>query len=161
MSIVSVSNRWLNRLYKMLAILLVLLAVLISALRLFSPYVDHYRQDFQDYINANNQTNLVIGGLGMNWQRSGPTLIANQVTLVNTYGAYVYVKHLEIQVDFWATLTMQRLISSNLILDGAVVNVEQNAWQTSNTTEQDSTPPDTNQQLDGFKQIADIFFKPH
>jgi len=157
MSIVSVSNRWLNRLYKMLAILLVLLAVLISALRLFSPYVEHYRQDFQDYINANNQTNLVIGGLGMNWQRSGPTLIANQVTLVNTYGAYVYVKHLEIQVDFWATLTMQRLISSNLILDGAVVNVEQNAWQTSNTTEQDSTPPDTNQQLDGFKQIADIF----
>ncbi|MCI2282850.1 hypothetical protein L3081_04815 [Colwellia sp. MSW7] len=132
---------------------------MISALRLFSPYVDHYRQDFQDYINANNHTNLVIGSLGMNWQRSGPTLIANQVTLVDTNDAYVYVNHLEIQVDFWATLTMQRLISGNLILDGAQVNLEQDVWDSSerNPSTQDNTTSGTVKPLDGFKQISDIF----
>lgn len=150
--------------------MLVLLAVLISALRLFSPYVDHYRQDFQDYINANNQTNLVIGGLGMNWQRSGPTLIANRVTLVDTNGAYVYVNHLEIQVDFWATLTTQSLISSNLVLDGAVVSLEQvsleqNTWDKSkdsvaeqeSVVEKDNATLTPNEPLEGFKQIAEIF----
>jgi len=155
MSIASVSNLWLNRLYKILAIMLVLLAVLISAFRLFLPYVEHYRQGFQDYINDNNQTNIVIGGLGMSWQRSGPTLIANRVTLVDTDGAYVYVGHLEVQVDFWATLTTQRLISSNLILDGAVVSLEQGAWQTPEANE--STPLSSDEQRDGFQQVSDIF----
>jgi len=155
MSIASVSNRWLNRLYKILAIMLVLLAVLISAFRLFLPYVEHYRKDFQNYINTTNQTNIVIGSLGMSWQRSGPTLIANRVTLVDTNGAYVYVGHLEVQVDFWETLTTQRLISSNLILDGAIVSLEQGAWKTQEKGGISSV--DDNEQLDGFEQVADIF----
>jgi len=159
MSIANVSNRWLNRLYKILAIMLVLLAVLISAFRLFLPYVEHYRQSFQDYINTNNQTNIIVGGLGMSWQRSGPTLIADRVTLVDTDGAYVYVGHLEVQVDFWETLTTQRLISSNLILDGAVVTLKQGAWKAKEKSEAKgkSTSLNTNEQLDGFGQIADIF----
>tara|TARA_R110001592_G_scaffold6550_3_gene35233 strand:- start:2986 stop:7107 length:4122 start_codon:yes stop_codon:yes gene_type:complete len=159
MSIASVSNRWLNRLYKILAILLVLLAVLISAFRLFLPYVEHYRQDFQNYINTNNQTHIVIGSLGMSWQRFGPTLIANRVTLVDTNGANVYVDHLEVQVDFWATLTTQRLVSSNMILDGAVVTLDQGAWHTQKNSDvkDKSTALNSNEQLDGFKKISDIF----
>lgn len=159
MSIASVSNRWLNRLYKILAIMLVLLAVLISALRLFSPYVEHYRQDFQDYVNESNHTNLVIGGLGMNWQRSGPTLIANRVTLLDDNGAYVYVHHLEIQIDFWSSLTTQTLISSNLILDGAIVSLEQNIWDSaqSSVEKENTAELKATEQVNGFKQITDIF----
>lgn len=159
MSIVKVSNRWLNRFYKILAMLLVLLAVLISAFRLFLPYVENYRQDFQDYINTNNQTNIVIGALGMSWQRSGPTLIANRVTLVDTNGAYIYINHLEVQVDFWATLTSQSLISSNLILDGAIVTLEQKVWQKQKIVDvnnQDTTS-NANEQFDNFQQISNIF----
>ena len=139
--------------------MLVLLAVLISAFRLLLPYVEHYRQDFQQYINNNNQTNIVIGGLGMSWQRSGPTLIANRVTLIDTKDAYVYIGHLEVQVDFWATLSTQQLISSNLILEGAVVTLEQGAWHsTENSNIQDeNTSIDANVQLDGFQKISDIF----
>ena len=155
MSLANVSNRWLNRLYKVLAIMLVLLAVLISAFRLFLPYVENYRQDFQDYINESNQTNIVIGGLDMSWQRFGPTLIANRVTLVDTNGAYVYVGHLEVQIDFWATLTTQRLISSNLILEGAVVTLEEGAWKTQELSK--NSTQNNRKQLDGFQQISDIF----
>jgi len=162
MSIASVSNRWLNRLYKILAIMVVCLAVLISAFRLLLPYVEHYRQDFQDYINNNNQTNIVIGGLGMSWRGSGPTLIANQVTLIDTDDAHIYIEHLEIQVDFWATITTQRLISSNLILDGAKVNIDQSIWSAQNIN--NNTPAtqikaiaDTNNKSNGLQQVSDIF----
>jgi uncharacterized protein (TIGR02099 family) len=65
------------------------------------------------------------------------------------------VNHLEVQVDFWATLTTQRLISSNLILDGAIVTLEQDAWHTQEKGE--SLPSSTNDRLDGLEQIADIF----
>jgi uncharacterized protein (TIGR02099 family) len=161
MSITSASNRWLNRLYKILAILLVCLAVLISAFRLLLPYVEHYRQDFQNYINNNNQINLVIGGLGMSWRGSGPMLIANQVTLIDTEDAYITIEHLEIQVDFWATITTQQLISSNLILDGAIVNVDQRAWNSQNkkntNSAQKNPSSNTNEKSSDFEKISTIF----
>ena len=118
----SILNRWLNRSYKVLAILLVLFAVLISAFRLFLPYVEHYRQDVQYYINEKNKTNIIIGGLAMSWQRWGPTVIAKQVSLVNNDDAHIYIDEIEVQVDFWSSLIQQQLVSSNLILAGA--NIE-------------------------------------
>ena len=147
MSIANVANRWLNRFYQILAIMLVLLAVLISAFRLFLPYVEEYRQQFQDYINTTNQTNIVIGGLGMSWQGSGPIIIASQVTLIDTPESYIYVEHLAAQIDFWATVSTQELISNNLILDGAVVVVKPGKWPKSKVNERNT----------GFNNIADIF----
>ena len=136
--------------------MLVLLAVLISAFRLLLPYVEHYRQDFQDYVNNKNQTDFVIGSLGMSWQRSGPTLIANRVTLVDNKNAYVYISNLEVQIDFWATLKAQRLISSNLLLDGAIVSLNEQAWQ-NQSDDEPNVSENTNDSLDGFKRISDIF----
>ena len=162
MSIASVSNRWLNRLYKILAILLVCLAVLISAFRLLLPYVEHYRQDFQNYINNTNQTNIIFGGLGMSWRGSGPTLIANQVTLIDTEDAHITIENIEIQVDFWATITTQKLISSNVILEGAIVNVDQRMWNSpgtkkdTNGTQKKSTT-NVNKQSNAFQQISALF----
>ncbi|PHR83447.1 MAG: TIGR02099 family protein [Colwellia sp.] len=161
MSIASVSNRWLNRFYKILAIMLVCLAVVISAFRLLLPYVELYRQDFQDYINNNNQINIVIGSLGMSWQGSGPTLIANQVTLMDTEDVHITIEHIEIQVDFWATITTQQLISSNVILEGAIVNVDQAVWrsQDNNKPNAISNKPTANvtEELNDFQQISAIF----
>lgn len=128
MSIVSTSNRWLNRLYKTVAIILVLLAVAISAFRLFLPYVHHYRIPLQDYLNDRSQTNISIGSLDMTWQRSGPVLLISDVTILDTEHASVAIEKLELQVDFWKTLTQQNLITKNLILTGAQVRVSE-LWQ--------------------------------
>jgi len=160
MSIASVSNRWLNRLYKILAIMLVSLAVFISASRLLLPYVENYRLDFQNYINKQNQTNFVIGGLGLSWRGAGPLLIANQVTLMDTEVAHITIEHLEVQLDFWATISTQQLVSSNLILDGAIVNIDQRKWTTqesnSSLTEKNTTANANEKPID-FKEISKIF----
>ena len=121
MGIVSTSNRWLNRLYKTVAIILVLLAVLISAFRLFLPYVHHYRLPLQDYLNDTSQANIAIGNLSMTWQRSGPILVISDVQVLETESASLFIDQLELQVDFWRTLTEQNLISKNLILQLFVV----------------------------------------
>ncbi len=157
MSVTSVSNRWLNRLYKILAILLVLLAVLISAFRLFLPYVEHYREGFQDYINETSQTNIVIGGLGMSWQRWGPTIVTKQVTLLDNDDAYIYIEHIEMQIDFWSSITQQRLVSSNLILDGAQFKVAQAAWSSKETTKLAQGSKTASKTFGGFEQISSIF----
>ena len=128
MSIVNTSNRWLNRLYKTVAILLVLLAVLISAFRLFLPYVHHYQLPLQNYLNEQFQANISIGKLSMTWQRSGPILIIGDVQVFETESASVFIKQLELQVDFWSTISQQSLISKNLILSGAIADFSEKLW---------------------------------
>ena len=161
MSIASVSNRWLNRLYKILAIMLVCLVVLISAFRLLLPYVENYRQDFQDYINNNNHTNFVIGGLGMSWEGSGLTLIANQVTLIESEDLHITIENIEMQFDFWATITTQQLILSTLILDGAIVNIDQHAWSSqggkNNNIRQKKSFSNVNKKSSDFQKISAVF----
>ena len=157
MSVTSVSNRWLNRLYKILAILLVLLAVLISAFRLFLPYVEHYREGFQDYINESNQTDVVIGGLDMSWQRWGPTVVIKQVTLLDNDDAYIYIESLEVQIDVWSSIAQQRLVSSNLILDGAQFKLTQGTWSSKEPAKQTKAVTPDNKAFRGFKQITSIF----
>ena len=156
MSIVSTSNRWLNRLYKTVAILLVLLAVLISAFRLFLPYVHYYKQPLQNYLNEISQANVTIGTLNMAWERSGPILIIGDVQVLETEKASVFIKQLEIQVDFWRTLKEQNLISKKLILSGAIVNVSEKLWLGEN--DQDSlgkTKKDN--EVDEINVISDLF----
>ena len=158
MSFTSISNRWLNRTYKIMAILLVLVAVLISAFRLLLPYVEHYREDFQNYINQQNQTNIVIGGLGMSWQRWGPTVIAKQVILVDNDDAHIYIDEIEMEIDFLSSLTQRQLVSSNLILDGAKVELSPSLWVKNQPVEekQDNVAKEPSESS-AFEQISSVF----
>lgn len=121
MSFSTITNRWLNRFYKSIAVLLVLFAVLISALRLLLPYAHNYRQDFQDYLNQTYQSKITIGILTMDWQKLGPALVAKNVNLVNTDGIEVFIESIDIRVDFWRSLRARQLITQDFTLVGAKV----------------------------------------
>lgn len=156
MSIVSTSNRWLNRLYKTVAILLVLLAVVISAFRLFLPYVHHYKLPLQNYLNETSQTNIAIGTLSMTWQRSGPILIIGDVQVLETEKASVFIEQLEMQVDFWRTLTERSLISKDLLLSGARVNLSEKLWLGKEDTDTSGKVKKDNE-ADDIEVISDLF----
>ena len=156
MSIVSTSNRWLNRLYKTVAILLVLLAVVISAFRLFLPYVHHYKLPLQNYLNETSQANIAIGTLSMTWQRSGPILIIGDVQVLETEKASVFIEQLEMQVDFWRTLTERNLISKDLLISGARVNLSEKLWlgkESKDTVEKMKK----DNEADDIEVISDLF----
>lgn len=154
MSIVSTSNRWLNRLYKTVAIILVLLAVAISAFRLFLPYVHQYREPLQDYLNESAQTNIAIGSLDMTWQHFGPSLVIGEVTVLQTEHASVEIESLEVQVDFWKSISQQSLISKDIIITGAQIEVTER-WQQHSDTEESST--DTEPEAKDIDAIIDVF----
>ena len=104
MSISAFSNRWLNRLYKVLAILLVLFAVLISAFRLSLPYAHNFHQDLQYYLNETYDSNVSIGSLSMEWEVDGPTIVVEKVNVLDTQTANIFVSRMELTVDFWGSL---------------------------------------------------------
>lgn len=156
MSIVSTSNRWLNRLYKTVAILLVLFAVFISAFRLFLPYLHHYKLPLQNYLNDISQANIALGTLSMTWQRSGPILIIGDVQVLETESASVFIKQLEMQIDFWATISEQNLISKNLIISGATVNLSEKLWL-GKKDKGSSSKTKIDNEVDDIEIITDLF----
>lgn len=157
MNIVSTSNRWLNRLYKTVAILLVLLAVVISAFRLFLPYVHHYKLPLQNYLNETSQTNIAIGTLSMTWQRSGPILVIGDVQVLETEKASVFIEQLEMQVDFWRTLTEQNLISKDLLISGARVNLSEKLWLNSKENKDTLGKVKKDSEANDIEVISDLF----
>ena len=146
MSISTVSNRWLNRLYKSMAILLVLFAVLISALRLFLPYAHNYRQDVQNYINTRYNSDILIGSLNMGWSKQGPSLVTENVSLLNTDAAEVFIEKIDVSFDFWQSLSERRLITKDFTLSGAKVLLNS----------LDNTPDSDEFAID---QITELFFE--
>lgn len=127
MSVSRVLNRWLNRVYKSLAILLVLFAVSISAFRLFLPYAHHYKTVFEDYINSTFNANVQIESISMRWQEFGPTLIATNINLLRTQTSAIDIEKMDIRVNFWDSITSRKLISHYLTLDGVKVSFDQTA----------------------------------
>ena len=160
MNIVSTLNLWLSRLYKTAAILLVLLAVIISALRLFLPHVHHYKLHVQDYINQTSQANITIGTLTMKWQQSGPVIFIDKIDVLDSENAAVSIEQLELQLDFWETLSQQKLISKDLILSGLEIDLSEALW--SSHLVDDSKAVNNNQYSDAnidadINAISDLF----
>ncbi|GLX77853.1 DUF3971 domain-containing protein [Thalassotalea insulae] len=147
------SNRWLNRTYKCIAILLVTFAVLISTLRLLLPYAHNYRTDLQDYINQTYGSNIIIGALDMGWQSSGPTLVASNVSLLQSDEAEVYVQAFDLNIDFWQSLQHRRLITRDFSLNGVKILVN-NAMVSETSVSSDDTSMLTNLMEMFFSQIG-------
>jgi uncharacterized protein (TIGR02099 family) len=129
MSVSRVLNNWLKRLYKLLAVLLVVFAVLISTLRLFLPYAHNYRENVEDYLNTTYNTNISIGSLTMGWQKSGPTLIVQQVKLLSNKNAKITIDNLEVELDFWRSLRTRKLVTQDFAISGAELEFEQKSLE--------------------------------
>ena len=142
MSVSAVLNRWLKRLYKLLAILLVAFAVLISTLRLFLPYAHNYRQNVEDYINTTYNSNISIGSLSMGWQKSGPTLITRQLELLSRDASKIYIDSLEVELDFWRSMRSRQLVTKDFVITGAELTFEQGALINSAEDISDTEEPD-------------------
>ncbi len=122
-------NRCLNQLYKVIAITLVLLAVAISSLRLMLPYAKNYRVNLQNYINKNYQLNMVIGNINAGWSTLGPGLVIQNVSVLQTEQASIFIDRIDFKIDFWSSVKAWQFITSDFTLTGAKVFVDKVALE--------------------------------
>lgn len=125
MSTSRVINRWLNRAYKSIAILLVIFAVLISSLRLFLPYIQQYKVDVEHFINNANDSHIAIGELSMEWEKLGPSIVVKDVSLLETQSTDIFIDQVHIHLDFWQSLLKGRVITQDVTLKGAQVLIKE------------------------------------
>ncbi|WP_371376659.1 YhdP family protein [Thalassotalea aquiviva] len=147
-------NTWLSRLYKTLAVLLVLVAVLLSSVRIFLPYAHTYKQDVEDYLNQSYQGDIEIGELTAGWQNFGPTLVVNDLILTNSDAISVTVDEVDLGIDFWGSIQARQLKTSNVTLNGAHIILDQTLlWQHNDAKDPSSS---TKQNPDAHTDINSV-----
>ncbi|WP_420934685.1 YhdP family protein [Alteromonas sp. A081] len=109
----SAASYLLKKFWLLLAVLLVLFALVLSAARYALPHIEHNKHLLEDYINEQYGVNLSIDTIHAVWERSGPSIVLNTVSLARDDASPVElnIRQIYVELDFWQSLR-QRLISS-------------------------------------------------
>lgn len=151
-------NKWLNRLYKTLAILLVLFAVLLSGFRIFLPYAHSYKQDVEDFLNDGYQGDIQIGELTAGWHNMGPTLVVNKLVLSNSSAISIVIDEMDIGIDFWGSLKEQSIKATNFTLIGADILIDQTKIFSQEGATNTEKPTKENPETD-LNAVSDLLLK--
>ncbi len=122
------------------------------------PYAQNYRQDVEDYINQSYDSNVSIGMLSMGWHKTGPTLIASDVQLINNDTANFTIDSIDIRLDFWQSILSQQIITDNFVLTGASLVLDKQALLASSSSA-DKTNIKPTEQTPILEGLADLFFE--
>lgn len=110
---------FLHKLWLTLAVILVLLATLMSVLRYSLPYADSYKHHIEQLIAERYHAQIQIGELSAAWQRFGPALVLKDIRLASEQEALQFnVTETRIRLDFWKSLLSMQLHASHFELVG-------------------------------------------
>jgi len=109
----------LHKLWLTLAVVLVLLAVLISVLRYSLPYADDYKHHIEQLISERYGATVQITELSAGWQKYGPALLLKNVSLFDTeQQLQLSITETRVRLDFWRSLLNRQLTAQHFELSG-------------------------------------------
>lgn len=110
---------FLHKLWLILAVVVVLLAVLISVLRYSLPYADHYKHRLEQLIAEQYGSVVQIGEMTAAWQKFGPTLILKDLNLFAEQEIPpLYIAEIRVRINFWHSLMQRQLVAAHFELQG-------------------------------------------
>ena len=113
-----VLKRSLNWAWLSVAAIAVLLAVLVTVLRFGAPWVAKTQQQWLDSWLSEQQIELQIGGLGLNWRDYGPVLAVKDVSLRRENEPTIRLRRALVDVQLWQSLRQWRPVLNELTLEG-------------------------------------------
>ncbi len=108
-------------------ILMTLLALMLSAARLCTPFLAKYRVDVEQLLSASLGDDVRIGSLKASWYGARPMLQLNDVSIhtKNTHKKTLSIRSLSIGFNLWQSLWQQGIQPGILLLDGADIQISQ------------------------------------
>ena len=125
-NLTSVAAYLVKKIWLLLAILLVLFALLISAARYALPHIEHNKHLLEDYISQRYGVNLTINSVHAVWQRAGPSIVLNSVSMAQSDASPVglNIRQVYVELDFWQSLRRQMISSTRFELRGLKLDVD-------------------------------------
>lgn len=141
----------LHKIWLLLAIGLVLLATLVSILRLALPYADSYKHHLEQLIASQLDTEVRIAQISAGWQKLGPALVLNQMELGNPQQrVQLSIKQTRVHFDFWQSLRSMQLRAEHFELSGLRYAIDSSALLNRPQSEQ---PLDTAPAINALEQL--------
>lgn len=122
----SVAAYLLKKFWLLLAVLLVLFALVLSAARYALPHIEHNKHLLENYINEQYGVNLTIDSVHAVWQRNGPSIVLNSVSLAKDEASPVSldIRQIYVELDFWQSLRLQLVSSTRFELRGLHLDID-------------------------------------
>ena len=109
----------LHKIWLLLAIGLVLLATLVSVLRLALPYADSYKHHLENLLARQLGTEVQIAEISAGWQKLGPAMVLNHMQLGNAQqGLQLQIKQTRVRINFWQSVRSMQLRAEHFELRG-------------------------------------------
>lgn len=113
--------KWLKRLYILIAVKLVIVALLLTSARILFISVADYKQQAIDWLTTEYQVNIAVEDITAGIDFSGMVLILNNVELLDSSELpfVLNFEYLFLHLDFWDSVTTQQLTFNRITLQGA------------------------------------------
>jgi len=127
----SVAAYLVKKLWLLLAILLVVFALLLSAARYALPQIEHNKHLLENYINQRYGVNLTIDSVHAVWQRTGPSIVLNSVSLAqnNSSPVALDIRQVYVELDFWQSIAQQMISSTRFELRGLKLDIDADRFE--------------------------------
>jgi uncharacterized protein (TIGR02099 family) len=116
----------IRKLWTLIAVLLVLVALFISLLRYSLPMLDERKHVIEEYVATEYGIDLSIGSVSAAWKSHGPTLQLNKVVLRQGEQSPISlaVEDVYLAVEFWPSVFSGKLQSRNVTLSDLDLTVD-------------------------------------
>lgn len=114
--------------WALFATCVVLLAIVISLLKVSLPYANNYKADIEQYLLQEFGADVRIGSIGASWQQTGPVIVLEQITLIPSPSAPLDISIAETRIEwnFWESLKEQRVVTGAFLLEGVRSRIDSN-----------------------------------
>ncbi|KAA1158815.1 YhdP family protein [Pseudoalteromonas fuliginea] len=109
-----------RKLWQTCAIILVLLAVIVSILKYTLPYANDYKGDIETYLHSKFDVSLSIGSISASWQGSGPALVLEDLSFKDNETAPISltIAKTSLELNLWESLKTLQLKSNYFVISG-------------------------------------------
>jgi uncharacterized protein (TIGR02099 family) len=109
-----------RKLWQTCAIILVLLAVIVSILKYTLPYANEYKGDIESYLHEKFEISLSIGEISASWQGSGPALVLENLSFKDNETAPISltIAKTSLELNLWESLKALQLRSNYFVING-------------------------------------------
>ncbi|MGL6626683.1 YhdP family protein [Aeromonas jandaei] len=117
--------RWLSRGWLALGVLFVLLAMLVTLVRVGGPLLNQYRESLINSLLGDSQIKVSVDQIGLSWTQSGPALELQQLAVAPDSKRYtIKLGKAWVHLDFWRTLNQLKPVFGELILSDGDITLD-------------------------------------
>ncbi len=122
-------SKLLHKLGYLLASAIILVALLVSMMRLLTPVLNQHRADFEALASKLLETPVLIQQVQVSWHGYSPEFSLNNVTVLDkdTLKPKVVMKRFDIAFSLWRSLTAREVVVENITVSGLQLTVNQKA----------------------------------